>query len=184
MKIPRLMVVTVAAMMVGTVVARADALEIDKTRSRIQVDAKATGHGFTGELGKYTVTAAGDPKTGKPTALDLAWDFNDLKTGDDKRDKEMIKWLGGGKPQGTFSFQKSWDETAAGGKAQGKLTIHGVSKQVAFPYSVKTEGQWVTIDGQVTIDYQNFSLPIVRAMAIMTVDPALVIRFHLVGKTK
>lgn len=159
-------------------------VEVDAARSRIQVDAKATGHTFGGTLGKYKITAAGDAATNQPTALELAWDFNDLKTDDEKRDKEMIKWLGGGKPTGSFKFVKSWNETAEGGKAQGTLTLNGVSKTVAFPYTIKRDGDWVTIDGKVTLDYQNFSLPIIRAMALMTVDPSLVIRFHVVGKVK
>ena len=42
----------------------------------------------------------------------------------------------------------------------------------------------MTIDGKVSMDYQNFSLPIIRSMAVMTVDPKLVVRFHVVGKVK
>lgn len=164
--------------------ARSATVEVDIARSRIQVDAKATGHAFTGSLEKYTATVSGDAVTGKPTGLDLAWDFNDLATADEKRDKEMIKWLGGGKPKGSFSFVKSWEETASGGKAEGTLSINGVAKSVAFPYTVKRDGEWVTIDGKVSLDYQNFKLPIVRAMAVMTVDPKLVVRFHVVGKVK
>lgn len=158
-------------------------LEADKDRSRIQVDAKATGHEFSGELKKYTIAAAADD-AGKPTMLELAWEFGDLKTADDKRDKEMVKWLGGGTPKGTFSLVKSWDETVTGGNAQGTLTINGVAKIVSFPYTVKREDGWVTIDGKVSLDYQNFKLPIIRAMAVMTVDPKLVVRFHVVGKVK
>src|SRR6478735_1690505 len=155
-------------------------LEIDPAKSRIQVDAKATGHAFTGTLGKYTVTASGNGTTNDPTALSLTWDFNDLKTGEDKRDKEMIKWLGGGKPAGSFQFTKSW---ADGGKnyAMGNLTINKVSKTISFPFTVKREGEWATIDGSATMDYQNFSLPIIRTMAVMTVDPKLSVKFHLVG---
>lgn len=163
---------------------RAATLEVDTTRSRIQVDAKATGHTFAGNLEKYTLTAAGDAATNAPTALRLSWDFNDLKTADDKRDKAMIDWLGGGKPKGSFVFLKSWDEKPEGGKAQGTLTINGVPKVVSFPYTVKKEGDWLTIDGRVSMDYQDFKLPIIRAMALMTVDPKLVIRFHVVGKAK
>lgn len=163
---------------------RAGSLQVDQDRSRIQVDASATGHNFTGTLQKYTITAAGDTGTLVPSALELTWDFNNLKTDDDKRDKEMVKWLGGGNPKGSFKFGKSWGETATGGKAEGTLTIHGVSKTVSFPYTVKKEGDWVTIDGKVTIDYQNFKLPIIRAMAVMTVDPQLVVRFHVVGQVK
>lgn len=162
----------------------AASLAVDSDRSRVQVDAKATGHNFTGTLSKYTITAAGDAVTLKPTELNLAWKFNDLDTADEKRDKEMIKWLGGGNPTGSFKFVKSWDETPTGGKAQGTLTINGVSKTISFPYTVKKDGEWVTIDGKVSMDYQNFKLPVIRAMAVMTVDPQLTIRFHVVGKVK
>lgn len=162
---------------------RAASLEVAKDRSRIQVDAKATGHEFSGSLKNYTISVTGDDSS-KPTALNLSWEFSDLKTNDEKRDKEMIKWLGGGKPKGSFTFGKSWEETAKGGKAEGSLTINGVSKKVSFPYTVKREGEWVTIDGKVSLDYQNFKLPIIRSMVVMTVDPKLLVRFHLVGKVK
>jgi len=159
-------------------------VEVDPARSRIQVDAKATGHEFTGDLKNYTIQAAGDLASHKPTSLNLTWEFNDLKTGDEKRDKEMLKWLGNAKPKGSFSMVKTWDETLDGGKAQGTLTLVGVSQSVLFPYTVKVDGEWVTLDGKVSIDYQNFKLPIIRAMAVMTVDPKLIIRFHVVGKIK
>ncbi|MES2475324.1 MAG: YceI family protein [Verrucomicrobiota bacterium] len=159
-------------------------LDVDKEKSRIQVDAKATGHGFSGDLKRYAISAAGHDSEQTPLSLKMTWEFSDLKTGDEKRDKEMIKWLGGGKPKGTFAFVKSWEESATGGKAEGSLTINGVAKSVFFPYTVKREGDWVTIDGKVSLDYQNFKLPIIRSMAVMTVDPKLVVRFHVVGKVK
>ena len=168
----------------GVSLSMAASLDVDPSRSRIQVDAKATGHGFTGNLQKYTIKAAGDVAASKPTQLDLSWDFNDLDTADEKRDVEMIKWLGGGKPKGSFKFIKSWDEKAGSGSAQGTLTINGVDKTVSFPYTLKKDGDWVTVDGKVTLDYQNFKLPLIRAMAVMTVDPKLTIRFHVVGKVK
>ena len=164
--------------------ASAEKLEVDKGRSRIQVDAKATGHEFTGNLTDYTMGVSGDPATNEPSAFSLRWDFNDLKTGDEKRDKEMIKWLGGGKPAGSFTFTKAWKDEKGNTKAEGELTIHGVSKTVSFPYTVKREGDWITIDGKAYMDYQNFSLPVIRAMAVMTVDPKLAVRFHVVGQLK
>ena len=159
-------------------------LEVDPVRSRIQVDGKATGHTFTGDLKKYSIVATGDTATRQPKSLRISWDFNDLKTAEEKRDQAMIDWLGGGKPKGSFELVKLWGETPDGGSAQGTLTIHGVSKLVSFPYTVKSEGGWVTLDGRVTVDYQDFKLPIIRAMALMTVDPKLVVRFHVVGRVK
>ncbi len=168
--------------MIACSLAHASTLDVDAGKSRIQVDAKATGHAFTGDLKTYSITAAGDGKTLVPSALTLSWNFDGLKTGDEKRDKEMIKWLGGGKPTGNFKLVKTSKETTTGGNAEGLLTINGVSNKIVFPYSVKKEGEWLTLDGTATLDYQNFKLPVIRAMMVMTVDPVLTIRFHVVGK--
>lgn len=166
------------------ITAHAATVEVDTSRSRIQVDAKATGHTFAGDLKKYSLKVEGDATTAKPTALDLSWDFNDLKTADGDRDSAMIKWLGGGNPKGSFAFTKCWDDASGASKAMGTLTINKVPHSISFPYTVTRDGDWVTIDGTATLDYQTFQLPLIRSMAVMTVDPKLVIRFHLVGKVR
>lgn len=166
------------------VISQAATLEVDKAKSRIQVDAKATGHNFTGTLKDYTVSVSGDAASLKPEGFNLNWVFTDLDSADAKRDAEMIKWLGGGKPKGSFKFVKSWTDQSGAQHAMGTLTINGVSKTISFPFTSKKDGDWVTIQGKVSMDYQNFSLPIIRAMAVMTVDPKLVVRFHVVGKVK
>ena len=173
-----------SALLICGSAARAAELQIEKENSRIQVDAKATGHSFTGDLKDYTVKVAGNVSTSEPSSVSLKWDFNDLKTGDEKRDKEMIKWLGGGKPTGTFTFGKSWKDDKGSLQAEGEITIHGISKTISFPYSVKREGNRATIDGTATLDYQNFKLPIIRNLAVMKVEPNLTVRFHLTGEVK
>jgi polyisoprenoid-binding protein YceI len=148
-------------------------LEVNQEKSRIHVDAKATGHNFTGTLEKYTATVEGNE-----------WSFKDLDTDDKKRDKEMLAWLGGGDPKGKFDFTKSWVDKNGTNHAMGNLTIKGVSKSISFPYTTKKEGDWVTIDGTAKMNYEDFGLPIIRAMAVMTVDPKLTVRFHIVGQIK
>ena len=148
------------------------------------MDAKATGHAFTGTLQKFSAKASGNGDTLAPVSFEMTWSFQDLKTADTDRDAEMIKWLGGGKPAGSFKFVKMWTDKQGVTNAQGTLTIHGISKTVYFPYTVKKDGNDVVIDGKVAMDYQNFNLPIVRAMLVMTVDPNLTVGFHIVGKTK
>lgn len=177
-------IATLCGILATLTLAHAATLEVDKDRSRIQVDAKATGHNFTGTLKDYTASVSGDAASLKPEGFELKWDFKDLDTDDAKRDVEMIKWLGGGNPKGAFKFTKSWIGKDGMPQGSGTLTINGVSKEVSFPYTVKKDGDWVTITGKVSMDYQNFSLPIIRAMAVMTVDPQLVVRFHVVGKVK
>lgn len=170
------LLITVSPVFAGT-------LTIDKAQSHIKVDAKATGHSFAGTLSDFTAKVSGDDATLAPASADLGWKFADLKTEDEKRDKEMIKWLGGGSPEGSFKFIKTWTDKGQT-YAQGTLKIHGVSKVIAFPYTAKKEGKVVTIDGTAALDYQDFGLPIIRAMAVMTVNPKLSVNFHLVGEAK
>ena len=176
-------IATLCAICATLVHAHAATLEVDKGRSRIQVDAKATGHRFTGTLKEYTAKVSGDSGSLRPEAFALDWSFKDLDTDDKKRDAEMLHWLENRDAKGNFRFDKSWTEKD-GSHAMGTLTIHGVSKKVSFPYTVKKEGEWVTIDGRVWMDYQDFRLPVIRTMAVMTVDPKLLVRFHVVGKVK
>jgi polyisoprenoid-binding protein YceI len=166
-----------------TLSASAATFEVDRKQTTIKVDAKATGHAFTGTLKDYQITAAGDAAKLKPTALSLSWRFKDLDTDDDGRDEEMIKWLGGGDPKGSYKFVKIWSKD---GKdyAEGSLTIHGVTKTVQIPLASKKDGATVTVTGSTTINYKDFGLPQIRSMLVMTVDPALTVSFTLVGKFK
>ena len=34
------------------------------------------------------------------------------------------------------------------------------------------------------MNYEDFRLPLIRAMVVMTVDPKLTVRFHIVGQIK
>ena len=184
MKIPTNLAALAGTLLCMILPVSAATLEVDKTRSKIQVEAKATGHAFSGVLKDYTVKASGESAKLKPEALELTWKFSDLKTADDGRDAEMLKWLGGDAPKGSFKFIKFWTDKAGVEHAAGTLTIHGVAKTVYFPFTVKKDGEWVTASGSAELDYKDFGLPLVRAMLVMTVDPKLVVNFQLVGKVK
>lgn len=178
----KIIALSMLSLVLGVYEASAASLEVDKSRSRIQVDAKATGHRFTGNLKSYEVDVEGDAVSLDPKSFELKWKFKDLDTDDAKRDAEMLKWLGSNDEKGSFKLDKAWVDDKGVPHGTGTLTIHGVSKSISFPYTAKKDGEWVTIDGKVSMDYRNFDLPVIRAMAVMTVDPQLVVRFHVVGK--
>ena len=126
-------IATLCGMLCTLSLAHSATLDVDKDSSRIQVDAKATGHIFTGTLKDYKASVSGHAASLKPSGFELTWKFTDLDTDDAKRDAEMIKWLGGGAPKGSFKFTKSWTDKAGRQQGMGTLTIHGVSKTVSFP---------------------------------------------------
>ena len=164
---------------------RAADLKIDPGKSWLKVDASATGHSFSGSLKKFDAKVSGDVQTLEPSGVSLEWDFKDLDTDEPKRDAEMLKWLEHAQtPKGSFQFAKSWTDSAGKTWVQGALKIHAVSKSIAFPVTATKSGERVAVDGFVWIDYRDFSLPIVRNMAVMTVDPKLKVSFHLEGDAK
>jgi polyisoprenoid-binding protein YceI len=164
---------------------RAADMNVDARRSWVKVDASATGHSFSGSLKKFDARVSGDAATLAPSAASLEWNFADLDTDEAKRDVEMLKWLEHGKwPKGSFQMTKSWTDNAGKTWVQGSLKIHSVSKSVAFPIETAKNGDRISINGLVWIDYRDFGLPIIRSMAVMTVDPKLKISFHLEGETK
>jgi polyisoprenoid-binding protein YceI len=164
--------------------AAAGSLAVDTEKCRIQVDIRATGHGFTADLKKFTAKVAGDETTLQPTTFDLDWSFKDLDSDNDDRDKQMVDWLGGGEPKGSFQFVKSWTDAKGATYAEGKLTINKTTKTISFPYTAKKDGSWVTISGKATMDYEDFGLPIIRSMGLLKVAPELIVRFHVVGKVE
>jgi len=175
----------VAALALSLIPVKAADLTVDASKSWLKFDATATGHSFDGSLKKFDAAISGDDASLTPTAANLSWDFKDLDTDEPKRDVEMLKWLDHGKsPKGSFQMAKSWVDASGVTWVQGTLKIHSISKAIAFPIRTSKTGDRVKIDGQVWIDYRDFGLPIVRNMAVLTVDPKLKISFHLEGDAK
>ena len=106
----------------------------DKARSEIRVHAQATNHRFNGVLKNYDLRIEGKSGGSVPSKVELKWDFKDLDTADKKRNKNMLKWLEHAKtPTGSFRMT-TWLQDAKGQTfARGKITIHGVAKEVTFP---------------------------------------------------
>lgn len=155
-------------------------LKVDKTRSFIDVDGESTLRNFTGHLDTYDARVVTD-EAGKIKGATLAFKFTDLKTGDQKRDADMIKWLGGGAPEGRFELGILALAPDGQGQVTGKLTFHGQTKLVEFPVNVLRTDDTYTITGETTINYTNWGLKIIRKVGLLKVDPEVKIRFKLIA---
>ena len=157
-------------------------LVVDKTQSRVGIAVKATADSFAGKLTDFTPTVLLEGDTGQVTTARIAFHFSDVKTGNEKRDREMHVWQQTDKfPDGEFVLAAL--APAADGKllARGALTLHGVTQTLAFPVSVKHDGATVTVDGEAVVDTRQFGLPLIRKFAVLKVDPLVTVQFHLVG---
>lgn len=155
-------------------------LKVDRSRSYIDVDVKATLHSFTGRLDRYELTVSVDT-AGKIKDALLKFKFTDLKTGNGERDGAMIVWLGGGEPGGVFDLGILALAPDGQGQASGKLAFHGETQLVEFPVTVKAQDGVYTVTGKATIDYRHWGLKKFKKFGVTSVDPEVTIRFQIIG---
>jgi len=157
-------------------------LAVDPLRSTVEVDVRATLDSFVGrvELDDAAVAFPADARWPKAAAVHFR--FSALKTGRSRRDADMIAWLGGGEPTGSFELTRL--EPGPNGRllAHGGLTIHGVTRPVAFPVTLTVDRNLCAIDGETVIDTRRFNLPVIRLLLLLKVDPLVRVRFHLQGE--
>ena len=158
-------------------------LVIEPTQSRVDIVVRATMGSFTGKLAPINA-AVGVAEDGRVVSARLPFRFLDIATGKDDRDKAMHKWQETEKfPDGVFVLTSLEPATApdSGFVAVGRLTLHGVTRDLRFPSSVIRDAGNYAIDGDATIDTREFGLPIIRMMGLLKVDPLVHVRFHLQG---
>ena len=155
-------------------------LKIDKARSYVDLDVKATVGSFTGRLENFetnfSVDAAGKIKTAV-----LSFQFAELKTGNPDRDTKMLEWLGGGAPAGKFEVGILALAPDGQGEVTGKLTFHGQSQRVEFPVNVtQTDGTY-TVTGEAAVDYRQWDLKTIKLAHLLKVNPLVNVRFKFTG---
>jgi len=154
-------------------------LKVDQSRSFVDVDVKATIN-FSGRLDAFDAKVSVDD-AGKIKSAVFTFKFSDLKTGKPDRDADMIKWLGGGEPDGRFEMGNLALTPDGQGQVSGRLVFHGVTELVEFPINVTRADGGYTITGEATIDYRNWNLKKIRRALMLTVDPDVKVRFKLVA---
>ena len=155
-------------------------LKIDKAKTFVDVDVKATVDSFTGHLDAYDARVTVDD-AGKIKGATFAFKFADLKTGKPDRDAAMLKWLGGDAPAGKFELGTLAQTPDGQGQASGRLTFHGSTQFIEFPVNITQTDGIYTVTGETTIDYRNWGLKIFRKAMLLKVDPNVTIRFKLIG---
>lgn len=172
------------AVLVAPLTAGERPLAVDVAQSRIEVVVKATVDSFTGRLAQYEPAIVVDD-AGQVVSARLAFRFRDVLTGKDGRDKAMHKWQETEKfPDAVFQLATLVPPAAPGeaATAVGRLTLHGVTREIRFPAAVIRDGDVYAIDGDAPVDVREFGLPIIRMLGLLKVDPVVHVRFHLQGR--
>ena len=157
---------------------------IDREQSHIEIEVNATAGSFVGHLADYQAEIFLEPETTMVQRAEVSFQFLDVKTGEDKRDRHMHDWQETDKfPDGRFELGEIEEQADGSFKAKGKLSLHGVWQEITFPVTILTAGSVVSIDGEAALNVTDFGLPVIRKFLILTVDPVVTVRFHLQGSS-
>jgi polyisoprenoid-binding protein YceI len=160
----------------------AERLVINHHESRIEIEVSATIGSFVGHLADYDAQIDFDPMSGVVKSAELTFQFADVKTGEDKRDRHMHDWQETEKfPDARFEMTTLTPQAEGGFLAEGSLLWHGKTQPLSFPVHILTEGRALAIDGTAVINTEQFGLPIIRKFLALKVNPAVSIHFHLQG---
>lgn len=154
----------------------------DREQSRLDVLVKATFDSFTARLEHWEPHLEFDANA-HITGARVRFAFADLKTGKEKRDRAMLDWEEASRfPEGEFVLDHLTPDANGRSRAEGRLTIHGVTRPLAFPVTILADGPLCAVDGEALIDTREFGLPVIRMMGLLKVDPQVRVRFHLQGR--
>lgn len=160
------------------------ALRFEAEQSTVDIVVKATVDSFTGRLASYDLTGSVD-ETGRIKSAHLTFRFREVLTGKPKRDKAMHAWQDtAAHPDADFLLTALTGDAAAGHRAIGRFTFHGVTRELSFPVAIAQQGAVYAIDGDAPIDTREFGLPIIRMMGVLKVDPIVHVRFHFQGRAE
>ncbi|MBL8841102.1 MAG: YceI family protein [Planctomycetes bacterium] len=150
--------------------------------SRVGFDAKSTLHDFSGATAKVEgdfTTALATP--GVACSGRVVVDAASLNTGLEGRDEAMRDHLAVADHAQIVFEWNGFDEAVVDAKAQtvkgralGKLSIRGVTREVAMPVQVTVDAsRRVAIEGQLAIELPDYEVPVPSQLGVIGVDKTI-----------
>jgi polyisoprenoid-binding protein YceI len=153
----------------------------DRAESHVDIAVKSTLYSFVARLEDFDVAITLDPESGRVETTAFHADLSAVKTGNTDRDHNMRVWLQTNEfPQVVFELGAVDRGPNGALTAHGRFQLHGQMHDIHFPVTVSANRGLTTIDGTVTLDTQDYGLPIIRYW-VLAVDPVVQVHFHLQG---
>lgn len=168
----------------GLVQLQAGNYSVDASKSEIGARVHASPpHNFTSKATQYNYDIEINSKTLEVLKANYDFRFDRLDSENEKRDKKMCNWMSIEQyPSARFEMLQA-EPTAVKGEfiATGRFTMHGQSKTVQIPFSIKREGEMIILEGGTELNCMDWGLEKIR-LFIFTVDPVIKPYFKLVGQ--
>ncbi len=155
----KILIPLLAAVAIAAPLSQAKAPAYDK--SKIAFTFKQFGVPVDGQFGKFTADVAFDPAKPETGKADFSIDMKSLRLPGKEAIAEAQKkdWFNSA-AYPTARFVTTQIKSLGGGKfqADGKLTIKGITRDVAAPLTVTEQGALRVADGSLTIHRLDFNI--------------------------
>lgn len=163
---------------------------IASPRSTVRFDARATGHTVHGSTDRVTGEVTFDPDdVGRRAEVAVRVEAAALDTANRSRDKNMRESHLETDKYPWIEFRSSKVEalvpTLREGETQelvvrGRLTLHGVEREIEFPVTAVRKGSELRVTGQTVLRLTDYAIPIPRFLFVKLQDEVKVM-FDLVA---
>ena len=116
---------------------------------------------FTGEFKRFEPSIKFDPAHPETTRIDVTIDLASADSAQEERDSALLtpEWFDVAKfPQANFAASAATAKADGSFDAKAKLSLRGVSRDMAFPFTWTREGDRAHLRAQVTLDRLAFGL--------------------------
>jgi polyisoprenoid-binding protein YceI len=155
------LIAALAAFAPAAALAAPPAWVVDKAASKLTFSSSVSGQAFTGVFKRWDAVIHFDPKDLAHSDATVTVDIASAFTGNGDRDAELPDqdWFWTSHfPKATFTA-KSFRALGPGRyQADGTLTLRGVSRPVALPFSLAITGAVAKVNGQAGIDRLAFGV--------------------------
>ena len=129
--------------------------------SKLTFTGAMNGSAFTGTFKRWTAQIAFDPKALAASKVVVNVDVGSAATGDSDRDSALPTddWFAAGKfAKATFVSRSFRDLGGGRYEADGDLTIRGVSRPLALPFTLAIAGDTARMNGAVVLNRTTFGV--------------------------
>jgi polyisoprenoid-binding protein YceI len=151
-----------AALLVGaSLSAHAATWTIDTAKSQLGFTGSQNGTAFNGKFGKFSGTIVFDPANPQAGHADVTIETGSASTGDQQKDGALpgSDWFAADKYPTAHFVASSFKAVGSGAyEADGTLTIRGISKPLALPFTLAITGDQAKADGKVQLIRTNYGV--------------------------
>jgi len=129
--------------------------------SKLTFAGAMNGAAFTGTFKRWSAQIAFDPKALATSKVDVSVDVGSATSGDADRDSAMPTddWFAASKFAKATFVSKSFRDLGGGKyEADGDLTVRGVTKPVALPFTLTITGDTARMNGAVVLNRTAFGV--------------------------